>query len=70
MSFQQDRGSVDVSYPYTSSVTKMSAMFQGADAFNQNLSGWCVDSFDEEPIAFGLGAGLWVLPRPVWGTCP
>ena len=37
----------------TSSVTDMSCMFEGADAFNQDLSGWCVQSnFSSEPTQF------------------
>jgi hypothetical protein len=48
----------------------MSAMFWEAESFNQDLSSWCVAHVDEEPPSFADGADLWVLPRPVWGTCP
>jgi hypothetical protein len=47
----------------------MGDMFFGASSFNQDLSGWCVASL-AEPLNFDLDADLWVLPRPVWGTCP
>lgn len=35
----------------------MSTMFYGANAFNQDLSGWCVqDKFDSEPSNFKTNA--------------
>jgi len=43
---------------------------QGATAFNQNLSGWCVSFITSKPTDFDTGATSWVLARPVWGTCP
>jgi hypothetical protein len=46
------------------------AMFAGNTAFNRNLSGWCVNDFPTLPDGFDTGATAWVLPRPVWGTCP
>jgi hypothetical protein len=54
----------------TSSVTDMRGMFGLADAFNQDLSGWCVSNIASEPTSFDSGATSWVLARPVWGTCP
>ena len=51
-------------------VTEMSYMFQNAASFNQDLSGWCVTNIPTEPTDFALGATSWVLPQPVWGTCP
>ena len=53
-----------------SNVTNMSNMFNNASAFNQDLSQWCVPLITSEPYAFGDGATNWILPRPVWGTCP
>jgi len=53
-----------------SNVTYMSYMFAYAFAFNQDLSGWCVSLIPTEPTSFDIGATAWVLPRPVWGTCP
>lgn len=53
-----------------SSVTDMSGMFQDATSFNQNLSSWCVSLIPSTPSNFATGATAWVLPKPVWGTCP
>ncbi len=54
----------------TSGVTSMYVMFSGATAFNQDLSGWCVTKITSMPTDFDTGASSWVLPQPVWGTCP
>jgi hypothetical protein len=51
----------------------MSWMFFYASAFNQNLSGWCVELIDDEPDYFDDYATSWTEPswRPHWGlTCP
>lgn len=53
-----------------SSVTSMNLMFYQAGAFNQDLSSWCVTSIPSLPTLFDTDASSWVLPRPVWGTCP
>ena len=63
--FNQDISGWDVS-----SVTDMRHMFQVAAAFNQDLSPWCVSQFPTKPANFDTGATAWVLPKPVWGTCP
>ena len=63
--FNQPIGDWDVS-----SVTQMSSMFNKAVDFNQNLSGWCVSNISSSPYSFDNGATSWILPRPVWGTCP
>lgn len=55
----------------TSSATSMGEMFSGAITFNQDLSSWCVSNFPIEPTSFRLNtAATWLLPKPVWGTCP
>jgi surface protein len=64
-SFNHDIGSWE-----TWMVEDMEAMFAGASAFNQDLSGWCVSRIPTRPQGFDDGATNWVLPRPVWGTCP
>lgn len=51
-------------------VTNMDSMFYNSSAFNQDLSSWCVTNIPIEPSDFATGATLWVLPQPVWGTCP
>ena len=63
--FNQDISSWDVS-----SVTGMAWMFRDATSFNQDLSGWCVSNIFSKPPSFDNQATSWVLPRPVWGTCP
>lgn len=54
----------------TSNVTNMDGMFNDAEGFNQDLSGWCVNLIPSLPTNFDDFTFLWVLPRPVWGTCP
>jgi len=51
-------------------VTDMLWMFRNATSFDQDLSGWCVDNIPQAPEFFDDGATSWILPRPVWGTCP
>jgi len=60
----------DISEWDTSNVTVMSDMFAGATSFNRDLSGWCVSLIPSAPPGFDGGATSWVLPKPVWGTCP
>lgn len=52
------------------SANNLSYMFDGCVSFNQDLSGWCVLTSTSEPSAFSRGTTAWVLPKPVWGTCP
>jgi surface protein len=63
--FNQDISTWDVS-----NVTQMEDMFWNNEQFNQDLSGWCVSLIPTEPNNFYAGATSWVLPKPVWGTCP
>jgi surface protein len=63
--FNQDISSWDVS-----NVTDMSTMFSSAIVFNQDLSSWCVILIPSTPIGFSSAAFAWVLPKPIWGTCP
>jgi hypothetical protein len=54
----------------TLNVTNMSSMFQNATSFNQDLSGWCVSLIPSLPLNFNTNTPAWVLPKPIWGTCP
>jgi uncharacterized protein (TIGR02145 family) len=51
-------------------VTDMTGMFQFAAFFNQDLSTWCVDQIENEPLNFGNDSGTNSSANPVWGTCP
>ena len=63
--FNQDISSWDVS-----NVNTMNNMFRNNVVFNQDLSGWCVTLIPSTPSNFASGAISWVLPKPIWGTCP
>jgi surface protein len=63
--FNQDIGNWN-----TAKVWTMQEMFRDATSFNRDLSIWCVERITTHPPFFDLGADAWVLPRPVWGTCP
>jgi surface protein len=54
----------------TSAVINMNTMFYGARVFNQDLSHWCVTDLTTVPPNFNSGTSAWILPQPVWGTCP
>ena len=60
----------DISDWDTSNVITMNLMFYQASLFNQNLSSWCVSNLTTRPTDFDNGATAWVLPKPLWGTCP
>ena len=60
----------DISAWDVSSARDMSRMFSNATSFNRDLSGWCVTGIASNPWEFDVGATGWVLPRPVWGSCP
>jgi len=45
----------------------MGHMFYYADAFNQNLSGWCVSLITSKPDGFDASATSWVLAPPGMG---
>ena len=53
-----------------SNINNMNAMFFNNTSFNQDLSGWCVPLIPSLPSGFDSGATSWVLPKPIWGTCP
>lgn len=50
-------------------VLNMLQMFMNATDFNQDLSSWCVSKIPTKPSNFN-SYGKWILPTPVWGTCP
>ncbi|MCF1750882.1 BspA family leucine-rich repeat surface protein [Mariniradius sediminis] len=62
--FNQPIGEWDVSQ-----VTNMDSMFYDNKGFNQDLSEWCVAKIPTIPKDFA-NSGAWLLPKPVWGTCP
>ena len=48
----------------------MFSMFNSADNFNQDLSGWCVSNIPSEPSDFTTNSALTEANKPIWGTCP
>ena len=70
--FNQDISGWDVSKvsAVDGSPNSMQSMLGSALSFNQDLSGWCVTKQPVKPNNFDGGSLAWVLPRPVWGTCP
>ena len=60
----------DISSWDVSNVTNMNMMFNKAYSFNQDLSSWCVLQFSSAPSYFSFQTIAWILPKPVWGTCP
>ena len=42
----------------TSDVTNMGGMFDGATAYNQNMTLWCVSQFSSEPGGFSLNNSM------------
>jgi len=65
--FNQDIGNWDLSGVISGN---MDRMFYNAIAFNKDLSRWCVSTIASKPPSFDIGAGAWILAKPVWGTCP
>jgi len=54
-----------------SNVTNMTFTFNNATVFNQDLSGWCVESIPSEPASFATGSALTAPNKPNWGAiCP
>ena len=42
----------------------------GSEAFNQNLTEWCVSNITSEPENFATNSVLTEDNKPIWGTCP
>lgn len=62
---------VYLSIPLVSFSAGYSAYLVGnCPVFNQDCSNWCVSSLTSPPPNFGINCPAWVLPKPVWGTCP
>jgi hypothetical protein len=48
----------------------MQYLFYNADAFNQDLTSWCVEQIPEEPENFATSSALVEENYPNWGaTC-
>ena len=47
----------------------MDLMFYFANAFNQDLSSWCVTNISDEPSGFSTNSPLIESNKPIWGTC-
>ena len=60
----------DLSAWNTHHVTNFEWMFYNTAVFNQDLSQWCVPTLNNTPSYFDSTTPAWVLPKPVWGTCP
>lgn len=65
-----DTFNIDISSWNLINVKRFDRMFENALAFNQDLSQWCVVNSAVEPTDFARTTPSWVLPKPVWGTCP
>lgn len=68
--FRRANFNKDISGWDVSNVTIMDDMFFQNTEFNQDLSEWCVSNLITAPYNFDYGTTSWVLPKPVWGTCP
>jgi len=51
-------------------IQNMSRMFEAAEAFNQDISSWCVSNINSEPDDFSTNSPLTEGNKPLWGTCP
>ena len=54
----------------TSNATSMTGMFDNNNAFNQNISSWCVGNISSLPANFKTNSPLSNNNTPNWGTCP
>ncbi len=70
MFYEAREFNADISNWDVSNVTNMEWMFGVARNFNRDLSGWCVSNIPSIPEGFDDMTLSWVLPKPVWGTCP
>lgn len=53
-----------------SHINTMDLMFQKTNAFEQDISLWCVIRIKDKPNGFDYGSPIDPLKMPVWGTCP
>ena len=53
----------------TSNVGFLDNMFNGAAAFNQDLTDWCVTGITTLPENFALNSVLTAANLPSWGNC-
>ena len=47
----------------------MESMFDGAAAFNQDLTDWCVTNITTKPTDFDNASALTLANQPSWGVC-
>ena len=69
MFFSAVEFNANISLWNTARATAMVSMFSYADAFEQDLSAWCVPLISDAPPGFAFFTSLAEEHQPDWGTC-